>query len=222
VRSAAAELGVAVAPGQAERMGRMAAELLVWNRRVNLTAITDPRDVALKHFVDSLAGADLLPAGARVLDVGTGAGFPGLPLKILRPDLRLTLIDGVRKKTAFVAHVIRLLGLAQTEALHLRLEALGRAASRPSFDAVVGRAVAVLARWVPAAVAVLAPGGMLLAYKGPRADEEIAELPCLPGLASHERLVAGRRLKVRVHPYRLPVLGDGRTLVQFQDAPRCR
>lgn len=215
---AAARLGVAVDAAQAARMGRMAETLLEWNRRVNLTAITEPREVALKHFVDSLAAANQLPAKARILDVGTGAGFPGLPLKILRPDLRLTLIDGVRKKISFVAHAIRLLGLDRAEALHVRLEDLARQASPPAFDVVVCRAVADLARWVPAAAVLLAGGGCILAYKGPQVAEETAAMASAHDGQSDLLSVGGRLMRISVHPYHLPFTGDRRTLVRLENS----
>ena len=219
VIKAAACLGVGVDPVQAARMGRMAGELLDWNRRINLTAITDPQEVALKHFVDSLAAADLLPPGASVLDIGTGAGFPGIPLKILRPDLRLTLIDGVRKKISFVSQAIRLLGLDRTEALHVRLEDLVRQAPPPIFDAVVCRAVAPLGQWAAPAAALLASGGCILAYKGPQADGEIAALAPAPGGPPDLRICGGRRLRVSVRPYTIPFTGDRRTLVRLESGP---
>ncbi len=219
VITAAARLGVAVDPAQAARMGRMAVELFDWNRRVNLTAITDPRQVALKHFVDSLAAADQFAAGARILDLGTGAGFPGIPLKILRPDLHLTLIDGVRKKISFVSHVIRVLGLDRIEAHHVRLEVLARKAAPPLFDAVVCRGVAALSRWVPTAAVLLCDGGRILAYKGPQADTEITALAPAPGHSAEFRIVGGRLMRVSVHTYSLPFTGDGRTLVRLEDSP---
>ena len=214
--TAAARLGVAVDPADAARMARMAVELLDWNRRVNLTAITDPRQVALKHFVDSLAAADQLPAGARILDVGTGAGFPGIALKILRPDLHLTLIDGVRKKISFVSHVIRILGLDRIEALHVRLEDLARKTQPPVFDVVVCRGVAALTRWVPAATVLLSDGGRILAYKGPQADTEITALAPAPGGSTELRIAAGRLMRVSAHTYMLPFTGDRRTLVRLE------
>ena len=214
VVAAAGELGVVLSAAQASRMGLLAGELLAWNRRVNLTAITDPAQVALKHFADALAAANRLPLHARVLDVGTGAGFPGLALKIARPDLCLTLIDAVRKKISFVNHGIRLLGLAQTTARHVRLESLGREMPRPVFDVVVCRAVGTLSGWVAAAAALLSANGMILAYKGPLAGREIADLAGGPD-APAVLVAGGRSLAVTVQEYRLPVTGDRRALVQM-------
>jgi 16S rRNA (guanine527-N7)-methyltransferase len=117
--------GVDVSDDQARIMGRHAVELLQWNRTTNLTAITDPLDVAVKHYVDAVAVAPWIDRGARILDAGSGGGFPGIPLCILRPDLSVTLVDSVRKKVSFLKYAIRMLGLTGIDAVHGRLEDLG-------------------------------------------------------------------------------------------------
>jgi 16S rRNA (guanine(527)-N(7))-methyltransferase RsmG len=122
-------------------------EMLVeWNEKINLTSITDPDQVVEKHFLDSLTLLEACPPkeGARVADVGTGAGFPGLALKIARPDIALTLLDGVNKKLTFLGEVCQALGL-EAERVHKRAEEAGRDRSmRENFDLVTGRAVAAL------------------------------------------------------------------------------
>jgi 16S rRNA (guanine527-N7)-methyltransferase len=103
-----------------DRFAAHAAELLHWNKTINLTTITDPYEVAVKHFVDSLAPAELISPGANLLDIGSGGGFPGLPLKVVIPSLSITLVDASRKKVNFLKHVIRTLKLKGIEALHIR------------------------------------------------------------------------------------------------------
>ena len=147
--------------------------LLDWNTRMNLTAITDAREIAEKHFFDSLAAAPLLPENAAVIDVGTGAGFPGVPLLIARPDIRLTLLDGLNKRLTFLSAVLDALGLS-AELVHLRAEEAGQDARyRGKFDVSVTRAVASLPVLVELTVPLLNVGGVSIAYKGDAADELI-------------------------------------------------
>lgn len=155
------------------------AELLVeWNAtRMNLTRIVSPQGIAVKHFLDSLALLTVArpPQNARVLDVGTGAGLPGLALKIARPDLRVTLMDGTAKKLTFCRAVADDLGLEAVEIVHARAE---DAAKRPDlvgrFDWVTARAVAPLDKLLPWLAPFAAPGGVLLSLKGIAAEEELA------------------------------------------------
>ena len=150
-------------------------ELLTeWNGRINLTAITEKEDVARKHFVDSLAAADLLPDGAACIDVGTGAGFPGVPLLILRPDLHMTLLDSLQKRLGFLDELLRRLGLT-AELVHARAEDAGRDPKRRErYDAVLSRAVSPLPVLLELTTPFLKTGGTAIAYKG-NAAQEIAD-----------------------------------------------
>lgn len=155
------------------------AEILVeWNAtRMNLTRLVSPRDIAVKHFLDSLALLTILtPAiNSRVIDVGTGAGLPGLALKIARPDLRVTLLDSTAKKLGFCRAVADDLGLSTVETVHARAE---NAAKFPKlagqFDLVVARAVAPLETLLPWLAPFVAPGGQIAALKGALVADEIA------------------------------------------------
>ncbi len=207
----ALSLGVSLSADQAGAMGRHAREMLQWNRVSNLTAITDPLAVALKHYVDALAAVPGIAAGARILDAGAGGGFPGIPIKIAREDLSVTLVDSVRKKVSFLKYAIAALRLDGTSAVHGRLETLsGMPAFGGQFDLVVCRAFASLPAFVALASPFLAAGGRLLAMKGPQAehDHEIESLD-----ADGTALFDGRRFAVRIQRYTLPVLGDRRRLV---------
>ncbi len=157
---------------------RYADLLIEWNAtRMNLTRLVSPRDIAVKHFLDSLALLTVHspPQEARVLDVGTGAGLPGLALKIVRPDLRVMLLDSTAKKLTFCRAVADVLGLENVEIIHARAE---DAAKLPKlagqFDWVVARAVAPLASLLPWLAPFLAPGGQIAALKGPSVADEIA------------------------------------------------
>ena len=155
------------------------AELLVeWNAtRMNLTRLLSPQDIAVKHFLDSLALLTIQtpPPNARVLDVGTGAGLPGLALKIARPDLRVTLMDGTAKKLTFCRAVADDLGSENVDIVHARAEdAAKRLEMAGRFDWVVARAVAPLDKLLPWLAPFAAPAGLLLSLKGIAADTELA------------------------------------------------
>ena len=144
------------------------------NRVVNLTRITGPRDAAEKHFADSVLGSSLIKQGARVVDVGTGAGFPGIPLAIVRPDIRLVLIDSLGKRVNFLREVCERLGIA-AEAIHARAEDAARAEGlRGGFDCAVSRAVAPMNVLLELTSPFVKVGGVSLMYKGSAAREELS------------------------------------------------
>lgn len=149
--------------------------LIEWNEKMNLTAITEEKEVAIKHFSDSLFGASLIKEGAKVIDVGAGAGFPSLPLKILRTDLDILMLDSLGKRVNFLNEVINSLNLKKISAIHARAEELSRKEKRESFDVCVSRAVARLAVLCEYCLPYVKTGGHFLAYKGPENADEIAE-----------------------------------------------
>lgn len=145
--------------------------LLEVNRHTNLTAITDPEEIATKHFKDSLTVLDYIKEGDRVLDIGAGAGFPGIPLRIEK-DFDLTLIDSVNKKVTFMNEVIEKLGLTKARAIHTRAEDFAKD-EREKFDVVVSRAVANMSTLAEYCLPFLKVGGLFIALKGPKAQEEL-------------------------------------------------
>lgn len=153
-----------------------ATELRDWNQRVNLTAITDPVEIEIKHFIDSLTLSRIVDRSGSLADVGSGAGFPGIPLKILCPQLQVTLIEATAKKVRFCQHVIDGLGLSGIRAVHARAEALGRTeAHRARYDWVVGRAVASMAILAEYCLPLLKIGGTMIAMKGETGPAEAHE-----------------------------------------------
>jgi len=211
VTEGASALAIEVTGDQARAMGVHARLLLEWNRITNLTAITDPMEVAVKHYVDSLAAVLWIGGAVRILDAGSGGGFPGIPLKILRPDLSVTLVDSVRKKVSFLKHAIRTVGLEGLEAVHGRLEALGESPSyRGCFDMVVCRAFSSLETFAERTADFLAPGGSLLALKGPQADHPLET----EKNGSTIRLDS-RSFAIQVHHYQLPMSDSQRRVVRL-------
>ena len=156
-------------PERAAAFNRYAEMLRERNEKINLTAITEPEEVKVKHFLDSCSAAELLPGGASVLDIGSGAGFPGLPLKIVRPDLTVTLLDSVNKKVAFVSDVVAELKLSGVTAVHARIEDFPH---KGEYDAVVSRAVAELSTLAEYALPFVKIGGAFIAYKSEKAESE--------------------------------------------------
>ncbi len=149
--------------------------LVLWNRKLNLTRITDPNEVAEKHFADSVLGASLIPEGARVVDVGTGAGFPGIPLKIVRPDIELVMVDSLGKRVKFLTELTLELGI-DAAAIHARAEDAARTSGlRGSFDIALSRAVAPMNVLTELTVPFVKVGGASLMYKGSNAREELKE-----------------------------------------------
>ena len=172
---AAEKLGVRLDAAALERLDIYARMLVDYNGHVNLTAITDPEGIAVKHFADSLsvfAAVEAAP-GARCIDVGTGAGFPGLVLLIARPDLNMTLLDSTGKKLRFVQEVLDAVGL-KAEVVHGRAEELGcRPEYRERFDLVTARAVAALETLCEYCLPLVRLGGSFAAMKGPDAENEL-------------------------------------------------
>ena len=196
LRAQAALLGVPLDGSQAAALLQLLDELAQWNRAYNLTAVEARAQMITHHLLDSLAAsADL--QGERIADLGTGAGFPGLPLAVVHPQRQFTLIDGTAKKIRFVTHAVRVLGLSNVQALHQRVESLVNAAP---FDTLLARALTSLPALAQLALPLARTGTRLIAYKGQRPDVEIAALPApwrvlevravkVPGLAAERCLV---------------------------------
>jgi 16S rRNA (guanine527-N7)-methyltransferase len=166
-------LGVDLSAADAERLLALTQELARWNRTYNLTAITAPEELLTHQLLDSLSvHADL--HGTRIADVGTGAGFPGLPLALCNPGRQFTLIDSNGKKIRFVSHAAHLLALTNVTAVHARAETLKPA---QPFDTVVTRAFAALPQLLPSIAALCGPETRVLAMKGRWPQQELAALP---------------------------------------------
>jgi 16S rRNA (guanine527-N7)-methyltransferase len=204
----AAALGLALAPDQLDRFERYCAALIDWNRRVNLTAIVDPIDVARKHFLDSLSVLSVceIRAGDRLVDVGSGAGFPGLPIRIARPGLQVTLLEATRKKCEFLRHVVAALDLSDVAIVNARAEDAARdAARRERYDWALARAVADLAALVEYLLPFVRVGGRVAAQKSGEVGAEVER-------AGAAIAALGGRLQ-RVAPVSVPGLEEARCVI---------
>jgi 16S rRNA (guanine527-N7)-methyltransferase len=197
----------ALPSGALELLGRYADRLLAWNRKVNLTAITAPAEVAEKHLVDSLVLLPDVAAARTLLDVGSGAGLPGVPLACARPELAVTCCDSVTKKVAFVKAVAAELGV-NVRAVAVRAEGNPEVEKLPRADAVVSRALADPELWVPLGSRYLADGGVLLAMLGRGADRgRLEELGRASGLALED-----------LREYELPLSRSARAVARWRRA----
>ena len=209
-------MGMPLSASQIDQFQRYYDLLLEWNARMNLTAITEHEEVQTKHYLDSLAGIPIIaeelnesvpPARAlHAIDVGTGAGFPGIPLKIAWPALKLTLLDGTGKKITFLTEVVAALNLSGVRVVQGRAEEVAHdAAFRAQFDLVTARAVARLNTLVEYLLPLARQDGFVMAYKGPSAAEEFME--------------AGRAIEilggetVRFAPVAIPFLEEERRIL---------
>ena len=201
-------LGVQLTPGQLAAFEHYQKELVAWNERINLTAIRDEDGIRTKHFLDSLTCTLVLrdKPPRRLIDIGTGAGFPGIPLKIIYPSLQLTLVESVGKKADFCRHVVQELALDRVEVLQARAEEVGQMpAHREKYDWAVARSVASMTILVEYLLPLVKVGGSILAQKGQNgpAETQQSERACQL-LGGHLR---------RLNPIHLPGVAEDRYLI---------
>jgi len=205
VAQEAQTMGLQLSTGEIDSFVLYAAEIKKWNSKVNLTAITKDKEIAVKHFVDSLSLAPYITASDCLLDIGSGAGLPIIPLKIIRPEIPMVSVDAVAKKIHFQRHIIRLLNLQNIEAVHARVEELHKTHAH-SFSIITSRAFTRLDRFVSLAAPLLSEGGTLIAMKGDHAECEIS--------ASDETFEACGFAVTSIYRYTLP-LGMGERVLTF-------
>lgn len=168
------ELKIEIEKEHVEQFYNYMQLLLEWNEKINLTAITDAKEIIIKHFLDSLTISKYIPQGATLVDMGTGAGFPGIPLKIYRKDIKITLVDSLNKRIKFLDEVIEQLNLEKIEAVHARAEEFGRNLKyREGFDIATSRAVANLATLSEYLIPLVKVNGKCISMKGPDIEGEL-------------------------------------------------
>jgi len=207
---AAGALGITLDKQELSLFSLYKQELITWNRIVSLVAVKSPLDIPIKHFIDSLTALPLLPReGRRLLDIGTGAGFPGLPLKIIRPDIDLHLLEASRKKVSFLKELIRKLDLRGVTIIHERVEQVMKNAHlHESFDCVISRAAFKMPELLNMGLHFLRPGGLLAAMRGPREEavnQNIGQLIDNKGYYL-EKIV----------DFRLPITGVSRKIILYK------
>jgi 16S rRNA (guanine527-N7)-methyltransferase len=216
LRHGAAQFKLELTDNQLDQFESYAEALTLWNQRVNLTRITAPDEVAIKHFLDSLSVTVALPGsttGLTVIDIGSGAGFPGIPLKIALPHLRPTLLETTGKKTAFLEHLIDTLKLQHVTVLKARAELAGQEDTyREQYSVAVARAVGSLAVLAEYMLPFVKVGGLVIAQKGHFPQQEIQE-------AAHALQLLGGKIK-QVLSVTVPGLDGERHLVCVQKVTR--
>ena len=206
LRQTSQEVGVSLTTSKLELFWLYLQELLEWNKTFNLTGIKDPADIIIKHFVDSLTPLPYLDRSGRLLDIGSGAGFPGIPLKIGAPQLQVHIVDARRKKTSFLKHLIRTLELKGVTALHSRAEEMEQ--PEQPFQIIISRAFRRPEPLIKLVSPLMKPGNMLVAMLGPTANEEQSRFQAL---ASVENLEIKQTVVLD-----LPQDRGGRTLLFLQ------
>ena len=210
LREGALQLGVELSAEMGEQFFAFGEQLQKWNKKVNLTAITDSEEILEKHFLDSLAPLATM-RGATLLDLGTGAGFPGIPLKLARPDLAVTLVDSSVRKVAFLKSALSMLGITGgARAIAARAQGNPEQEGIPKASIVVSRAFQEPRSWILLAESYVEPGGQVLAMLGPTGSELLAE-------------VASQGSTPQMHRYTLPFSKARRVLAVFRferDVPR--
>ncbi|WP_094606616.1 Ribosomal RNA small subunit methyltransferase G [Sporomusa silvacetica DSM 10669] len=208
---AAAEYGLSLVPEQLAALDNYYQRLLVWNEKINLTAITEPYEVAVKHMIDSLScyREELFTPGVSLIDVGTGAGFPGIPLKIFQQDIKLTLMDSLNKRLNFLREVIDELALDGVYTVHARAEEAGKNKQyREQYQLAVSRAVARLNVLCELCLPFVKVGGWFIALKGAQYEDEVREA------AKAVNLLGGKIENIT--PVILPGLTDKRAVIYIK------
>ena len=206
LQEGAAALGLDLPPATVEQFDFYLTQLKLWNARVNLTGLKTDRDMVVKHFLDSLAVLRFLGQSRSLADLGSGPGFPGLVLKLARPELKLTLVEAREKKAAFLEYLVSCLKLRDVEVVQTHLTVEQAREWGPRFEAVVSRATFILLRFMEVATPLLVPGGLTLALKGPH----------LAGGELEAATTASQLMGLTpplTHYYRLPLDGESRLAV---------
>ena len=199
-------LGIDFYVEQLDKFYKYMELLIEWNQKINLTAIIEPEEIILKHFIDSITILKYIEKDAKIVDVGTGAGFPGIPVSIMRPDLKITLVDSLNKRLIFLQEVIKELNLENIEIIHSRAEEFGQNKKyRESFDIATSRAVANLSTLSEYLIPLVKIGGKVISMKAADANNEIND-------AKNAIEILGGKIN-KIDEFNLPNSDIGRTII---------
>lgn len=202
------KINIQIQNEQIEQLYNYMNLLIEWNEKINLTAITEPNEIILKHFVDSLTISKYINKNEKIADIGTGAGFPGIPLKILNPDNEIILIDSLNKRINFLNEVIKSNNLNKIQAIHARAEEIGHNNNyRGQFDVVTSRAVAKLNVLLEYMLPLVKAGGKCICLKGPNTEQEIDE-------AKNALDILGGKI-IKIEEITLPDSDNKRTIIEI-------
>jgi len=205
LKDLASKMEIHLSPYQRDQFQQFATSLVQWNKKVNLTRITEDQDIIIKHFLDSLAPACVISEQAHetILDVGSGAGFPGVPLAIFFPENAITLMDASRKRVTFLKYIIHQLNLPNVQAVHARFENCYDRFDN-GFDVIISRAFSEIRQFVMPSKPLLQPNGRIIAMKGQRAHEELSDAEFVDDF------------QVVIKEYMLPIIDQKRFLLIFK------
>ncbi|MCP3925730.1 MAG: 16S rRNA (guanine(527)-N(7))-methyltransferase RsmG [Desulfobacterales bacterium] len=201
VKNGCSKFNIEVSENELSLFQKYSIELLKWNRKTNLTSIKDPFEVAVKHIIDSTYPVKIIDGAKRIIDLGSGGGFPVIPLKILKPEISFVMVESSRKKVTFLKHIIRTLKLKNIEAVNIRCEELSKDDDyKMTFDFAISRAFTELGRFINLAKPFVSEKGKIIAMKGREIDEEIVEMKKL-------------NLQYSIDKYELPYISDKRSQI---------
>ncbi len=201
VKNGCSKFNIEVSEKELALLQKYSVELLKWNRKTNLTSIKDPFEVAVKHIIDSAYPAKIIDGAKKIIDLGSGGGFPVIPLKILKPEISFVMVESSRKKVTFLKHIIRTLNLKNIEAVNIRCEELTKNDDYIKvFDFATSRAFTELGRFINLSKPFVSDNGKILAMKGRVIEEEIVEIKKL-------------NLQYSIDKYELPYISDKRSQI---------
>ncbi|MBW1814870.1 MAG: 16S rRNA (guanine(527)-N(7))-methyltransferase RsmG [Deltaproteobacteria bacterium] len=211
------EFGIHLDHEKVKSFSLYAQELIRWNSKINLTSITDPFEIAVKHFIDSIIPSLYIPPDASIIDIGSGGGFPGLPLSILLPSISSTLIDTSRKKVSFLKHIARMLKIRNISIYQTRAEDISKKEQfAGSFDVIISRALFPLKKLMSIALPLVSKNGEIIAMKGKEANEDNELQSVHEQLSSWKNENLERNYTFSIKRYRLREIDAERSIFLFK------